>query len=139
MAVKSAREIISQDELEIRDLIEQWVASVRAEDREGIRAAHDSEILMFDVPPPFSSQGLEEYMATWELFFSRSERAASFGLANVKVTAGNDVGFATATGRCADFDAAGKGQPLQFRLTMGFRKTEGRWRIVHEHHSVPAE
>jgi uncharacterized protein (TIGR02246 family) len=139
MAVESARETASQDEIAIRALIERWVAAVRAENREEIRAEHHPEILMFDVPPPFLSQGLDAYMATWELFFSRAERAASFGLRDVKVTAGNDVGFATATGRCADFDSAGKQEQLQFRLTMGFRKVAGRWRIVHEHHSLPAE
>jgi ketosteroid isomerase-like protein len=138
MAVKRAQEASSQDEMEIGALIDRWVAAIRAENREAIRAEHDSEILMFDVPPPFLSQGMDAYMATWELFFSRAERAASFGLRDVKVTAGKDVGFATATGRCVDFDAAGKRDELAFRLTMGFRKIAGRWRIVHEHHSVPA-
>jgi uncharacterized protein (TIGR02246 family) len=139
MSVKSARKTASQDEKEIRALIEDWVAAVRAENREAIRAEHDPEILMFDVPPPFSSQGLDAYMATWELFFSRPERAPSFGLRDVKVTAGNDVGFATASGRCLDLaPAAGKRDELAFRLTMGFRKIDGRWRIVHEHHSLPA-
>jgi ketosteroid isomerase-like protein len=78
-------------------------------------------------------------MATWELFFSQPDRAASFGLRDVKVTAGNDVGFATASGRCVDIAPAGKRGELEFRLTMGFRKSDGRWRIVHEHHSLPAE
>jgi ketosteroid isomerase-like protein len=27
---------------------------------------------------------------------------------------------------------------LQFRLTMGLRKIDGQWRIMHEHHSLPA-
>jgi uncharacterized protein (TIGR02246 family) len=139
MSEKSVRETSSQDEKEIRALIEEWVAAVRAENREAIRAEHDPEILMFDVPPPFSSQGLDAYMATWELFFSQPERAASFGLRDVKVTAGNDVGFATASGRCVDIAPAGKRGELEFRLTMGFRKSDGRWRIVHEHHSLPAE
>jgi ketosteroid isomerase-like protein len=138
MAVKSAMETSSRPEMEIRVLVERWVAAVRAENREVIRAEHDPQILMFDVPPPFLSQGLDAYMATWELFFSRAERAASFQLRDVKVTAGNDVGFATATGRCLDIDAAGKRDELEFRLTMGFCKIDGRWRIVHEHHSVPA-
>jgi hypothetical protein len=30
------------------------------------------EVLMFDVPPPFLSRGLDAYMATWGTFFSRS-------------------------------------------------------------------
>jgi uncharacterized protein (TIGR02246 family) len=139
MSPENVRRTASQDEKEIRALIERWIAAVRAQDREEIRAEHDPEILMFDVPPPFLSQGLDAYMATWELFFTRAERAASFGLRDVEVTAGNDVGFATATGRCTDFDSAGKHEQLQFRLTMGFRKVAGRWRIVHEHHSLPAE
>jgi ketosteroid isomerase-like protein len=25
-----------------------------------------------------------------------------------------------------------------FRLTVGFRKVDGNWRITHEHHSEPA-
>jgi ketosteroid isomerase-like protein len=25
-----------------------------------------------------------------------------------------------------------------FRLTVGLRKTDGDWRIAHEHHSIPA-
>jgi hypothetical protein len=27
---------------------------------------------------------------------------------------------------------------LDFRLTISFRKFNGNWRVVHEHHSVPA-
>ncbi len=30
------------------------------------------------------------------------------------------------------------GKPLEFRLTMGLRKIGGKWRVVHEHHSLPA-
>ncbi len=53
------------------------------------------------------------------------------------VTAGRDVAFATAIGRCGDL-SSGKLEKLEFRLTMGFRKIDGRWRITHEHHSLPA-
>jgi ketosteroid isomerase-like protein len=36
---------------------------------------------------------------------------------------------------------AGKsGEPfqLQVRLTMGLRKVNGSWTVLHEHHSIPA-
>jgi ketosteroid isomerase-like protein len=59
----------SNDELEIRKLIEQWAKAVREENRAAIRADHDPNILMLDVPPPFLSRGLDDYMATWENFF----------------------------------------------------------------------
>jgi len=128
-----------KDEMDIKVLIERWAKAVREEDRAGIRADHDLEMLMFDVPPPFLSRGLDAYMATWEEFFSCAEKPVAFDFHDVQVTAGNDVAFATAIGRCASFDAKGKREDLEFRLTMCFRKVNGRWRIMHEHHSLPAE
>ena len=126
------------DEAQIRALIERWSKAVRDENRAAIRADHDAEILMFDVPPPFLSRGLDAYMATWETFFASAEKPVSFAFHDVEVTCGADVAFATATGRCVNIDTNGKREPLEFRLTMGLRKIDGKWRIVHEHHSLPA-
>jgi uncharacterized protein (TIGR02246 family) len=129
----------SPSEIEIRDLIEKWAKAVRDQDLAGIRNDHDPDILMFDVPPPFRSRGIEQYMATWDLFFSSVEKPVQFNVTDIEVTAGADVGFATATGHCVPINSTGQREPLEFRLTMGLRKVDGRWRIVHEHHSVPAE
>ena len=128
----------SRDEMEIQALITRWAKAVREEDRAGIRADHDSGILMFDVPSPFLSRGLDAYMATWETFFSHVEKPVVFDFHDVKITAGKDVAFATATGRCVNIDSNGDPEKLEFRLTMGLRKVDGRWRVMHEHHSLPA-
>jgi uncharacterized protein (TIGR02246 family) len=127
-----------KDETEIKALIDRWAKAVREENRTAIRADHDENILMFDVPPPFLSQGLDAYMATWETFFARAERPVAFHFTDVEVTAGSDVAFATAVGHCVDIDPSGLREELKFRLTMGLRKIDGRWRILHEHHSLPA-
>ena len=126
------------DEAELRGLIGRWSKAVRDEDMAGIRADHDPEILMFDVPPPFQVRGLNAYMATWKTFFAWSTRPVTFDFDDVKVTAGTDVAFATAIGRCSGKERNGETIQLAFRLTMGFRKRNGQWCIVHEHHSVPA-
>jgi len=129
----------SKDEMDIHALIERWAKAVREEDRAGIRADHDSEMLMFDVPPPFLSRGLDAYMATWEEFLSCSEKPVVFDFRDVKITAGKDVAFATAIGHCVSVGQNDKREELEFRLTMGLRKMDGSWRIMHEHHSLPAE
>jgi uncharacterized protein (TIGR02246 family) len=126
------------DEAQIHALIERWTKAVRDEDRAAIRANHDPDILMFDVPPPFLSRGLEAYMATWEKFFSSPEKPVTFAFQDVQVTCGQEVAFATALGRCVDIDLNGKREPLEFRLTIGLRKIGGQWRVTHEHHSLPA-
>jgi uncharacterized protein (TIGR02246 family) len=122
----------------IRTLIERWTHAVQQEDLATIRADHDPDILMFDVPPPFMSRGLDAYMATWQLFFSCVAKPVSFSFEDIEVTAGSDVAFATAKGSCINIDHAGKREPLEFRLTMGLKKIDGKWRIMHEHHSLPA-
>jgi ketosteroid isomerase-like protein len=48
------------------------------------------------------------------------------------------VAFATAVGHWINTERNGDETNLKFRLRMGFRKHGGRWRIVHEHHSLPA-
>jgi ketosteroid isomerase-like protein len=59
----------SEDEAAIRKVIESWTAAVRRQDLPGILQNHSSDIVMFDVPPPFQSRGIEAYRQSWDLFF----------------------------------------------------------------------
>jgi uncharacterized protein (TIGR02246 family) len=138
MTKKKAQGVLSKDEVDIRKLIERWAKAVRDGDWTGIRQDHAPDILMFDVPLPLLSQGLDSYMATWERFLSWSDKPVAFDLHDVRITAGKDVAFATALGRCAGVDANSRREELTFRLTMCFRKMWGRWHVMHEHHSLPA-
>jgi ketosteroid isomerase-like protein len=129
---------LSNDVHQIRALIDRWADAVRRVDLPAIRADHDANILMFDVPPPFLSRGIDAYMATWQLFFANVEKPVVFSFEDIEITAGADVAFATAKGRCVNIDRAGKREPLEFRLTIGLKKIDAKWRVMHEHHSLPA-
>jgi ketosteroid isomerase-like protein len=128
----------STDETQIRELIENWAKAVRARNLDGILVDHSPEILMFDVPPPIQSNGIEAYKKTWDLFFAWSRDSGVFDISELDITAGDDVAFATAMMRCAGTEANGDKVELDFRLTIGLRKIDGRWTVVHEHHSIPA-
>jgi ketosteroid isomerase-like protein len=130
--------VLKNDEAELRTLITRWAQAVRDKDMAGIRADHDPDILMFDVPPPLLSRGIEDYMASWPQFLNWSTKPMKFEFSDLEIVAGEDVAFATAVGHCNGNEEDGEPEELLFRLTMGFRKQNGRWRIVHEHHSVPA-
>ncbi len=62
----------TSNEHEIRRLVEDCAAAVRARDVEGAVAHHAGDIVMFDVPLPLQSRGTEEYRKTWELFFANN-------------------------------------------------------------------
>lgn len=128
-------------ESQIRTLIEAWADAVRRHDYPGILAHHDEDIVMFDVPPPLQSRGMDAYRKTWDLFFKCHEPSQAFDIEELAITAGDDVAFAVAIMRCGSATASEPPAPgggFLFRLTIGLRKIAGDWRITHEHHSVPS-
>jgi ketosteroid isomerase-like protein len=126
------------DEIVIRDLIEGWARAVRRKNLDGILAHHSPEILMFDLPPPIQAVGIEAYKKSWDLFFNWSKDPCVFDIVELKVTAGQEVAFATALMRCSGTEKNGEEIDLDFRVTIGLRKIEGSWTVMHEHHSIPA-
>jgi uncharacterized protein (TIGR02246 family) len=134
----SANDDRGTDEAVIRDLVENWARAVRIKNLDGILANHSPDMLMFDVPPPIQSKGIEAYRKTWDLFFSWSQDSGLFDISEMNITAGNDVAFVTALMRCAGTEPNGDKMELEFRLTIGLRKIDGQWIVMHEHHSIPA-
>lgn len=128
---------LSKQEAEVRQLVENWAAAVREKNRDAILAHHSSDFVMFDVPPPFQSVGLEAYKKTWELFFANTKPGV-FDVQELHVTAGETVAFCYATMKCED-RVNGEYVPLNFRLSIGLEKVDGQWTIKHEHHSVPSD
>jgi uncharacterized protein (TIGR02246 family) len=130
----------SNDEAAIRRVIEDWALAVRAKNLGGVVARHTDDVLMFDVPPPVAVRGMAAYRETWPPFFEAlTEGDAAFDIAELNVTAGDTVAFATALLRCASAEEQAKDGTPRLRLTLGLRKVDGAWHIAHEHHSFPSD
>src|ERR671923_940871 len=130
---------MTDDQDQIRKLIEQWAAAVHAGDMDRVLADHAHDIVMFDVPPPYEGvRGIDAYRDTWPPFFEWQARGASFEIVSLDVTAGDDVAFAHALLRCGTQEELDK-DLITDRLTIGLRKERGRWLVAHEHHSFPAK
>ena len=127
-----------REEAAVRQVVENWASAVRNRSLPAILRNHSPDILMFDVPPPFQSKGIDAYKKTWDLFFSCAPEPVVFDIREMRITTGSDVAFVAAAMRCTERQASGEDAALDFRLTIGLRKIEGQWVIVHEHHSVPA-
>ena len=122
---------------EIEEIISKWAQAVRDEDLAAIRAHHAEDFLMFDVPPPDDViRGLESYRETWPPFFEWQAQAV-FEIQSLEVVVGQDVAFAYALLRCGSPADFARNPELRLRLTVGLRKVDGRWLVLHEHHSFP--
>jgi|SRR6185437_6222516 len=128
------------NEMQIRNRVEAWIRSIQEHDIKGILAWHHPHIAMYDVPPPFQSNGLDAYRKTWEEFLPALEKGAhAFQLMDLQITAGEDVAIAYSPMKCVYQDKATGRTELDFRLTIGFKKIDGEWWFIHEHHSIPAD
>lgn len=134
----STNNIDTRDETAIRELVENWARAVRAKDYDGILANHSKDIVMFDVPPPFESRGIESYRKTWDLFFSWAADPPIFEIKQMEINASSDIAFIYALMHCSEREKGGETVELDFRLTVGLRKIDGKWTVLHEHHSIPA-
>ncbi len=125
---------------EIRRLIGAWAESVRARELDGILVGHADHIVLFDVPGPVQSRGIEAYERSWrDQFFHWFGDAGVFDIDELEITAGDDVAFCHALIHCAGTEPTGRrGELLNVRLSVGLVKVDGAWTVVHEHHSEPS-
>lgn len=128
----------TDNETQIRQLVEDWAAAVRNGDLIAILAHHAGNIVMYDVPKPFQSVGLDAYRKTWNTFFAYT-RPGVFDIQELNIVADEKVAFCYATMKCADKSNSAEYVDLDFRLTIGLKKINGQWTILHEHHSIPSE
>jgi ketosteroid isomerase-like protein len=119
------------NETAIRDLIDDWSEAIQNGEIDRVVANRTKDIIMFDVPEPIQETGIDAYRETWKLFFAHNKAGPDcFRISELKIVAGDQVAFAHGLLTIGGGDA-------HCRLTIGFRKTEAEWRVVHEHHSIP--
>lgn len=128
----------SSNEIQIRQLVENWALAVRNRELPNILAYHSKDIVMYDVPKPFQSVGIDAYRDTWDTFFAFTKPGV-FDIQQLTVVADNSVAFCFATMKCEDKSGGNDYVELDFRLTIGLQKINNQWTVVHEHHSIPSE
>lgn len=123
----------------VRELITSWVDAVQSGDLEGVLRQHHPDVMMFDVPPPHRGvRGIDEYRDSWGPFFDwLRTNDVVFALDELEVMADDQVAFAYALVRCGSPTDLEANPDNRLRVTVGLRKVDGRWLVVHEHHSFP--
>jgi uncharacterized protein (TIGR02246 family) len=120
----------------IRKLITDWAHAVHVGDMDTLLKDHDSDIVMFDVPPPHRGvRGIDDYRDVWPPFFEWQRQGSQFEILELDVTASDTVAFAWALLRVGTAEDYEKEPDRWMRLTIGLRKRDGHWVVTHEHHS----
>jgi uncharacterized protein (TIGR02246 family) len=127
----------AHDETSIRELIERWAAAIRARDATRVVTHTSPDTAIFGVRDEVLTWGNAAYRKSWDSFLASNAEAVALDVDELSITAGVDVAFCHALIYCANAAPGGLRWKLALRLTIGLRKVDERWIVVHEHHSVP--
>jgi len=130
---------LMQDEAQIRQLVTEKEALMRAKDADGLVSQYAPEIVQFDLAPPLQHSGPAVLDPSGvRAWFSTFDGPLDYEVRDLAVTAGENVAFCTSLERLtATPQGSAESFTLWVRSTVGLRKIDGTWRITHEHSSTP--
>lgn len=127
----------ASDQAQIRRLLDNWVQALRAKDVNGVMSHYAPDILVFDLAPPLQYRGADECRKNWEAWFPTFRGPIGYELRDLSITANGDIAFCHSFNRIRGTRTNDEGTDVWVRATVCCRKIDGKWKIVHEHESVP--
>jgi len=131
------RERDMTDEQSIRAVIDARIAALEAGDGSAAVAPLSPGIVAFEVAGPLvmPPEQVRDASAT-EAWLGSFDGPVRIEVDELAIHVGGDVAFAHSLNRLA---GSRGGQPIDLwlRSTLGFRRADGEWTIVHAHTSVP--
>lgn len=129
----------TKNEAAIRELINGFVSAIRAKDIDGVMSVFAPQVVSFDFGPPLQHGGGETFSKRWRELFESYQSPIDYEIRDLSITAGDDVAFSHSLNRVGGTMKNGQKSDRWLRWTACYQKTNGKWLIIHEHVSVPAD
>jgi uncharacterized protein (TIGR02246 family) len=129
----------ASEEGQIRQLLDQWGKALRAKDLNTLMSYYAPDILMFDIVLPLYYQGVDAYRKNFAAWFASVQGPIDYETRDLRLTIGDEVAFCHSLNQVRSTRITGEATETWVRVTVGFRKMAGTWRITHEHVSVPCD
>ena len=127
----------STEEAAIRDLIAARASTVNVADLEAMLVPIADDAVVFDVIGGLSITGKSAAREDAKAWLDLYDGPPRWEDREVTVAADGDIAFAHALSRVTGHRKDGVDVDMWFRTTLGMRRIDGEWRIVHDHGSVP--
>jgi uncharacterized protein (TIGR02246 family) len=129
----------TNDENDIRQRIESYVAAIRDKDLERVMSIFAPDLVSFDLEPPLQHLGASAKRKNWASAFAAYQHPLGYEIRDLTITVGEDVAFAWGLNRISGALKNGNRADYWVRWTACFRKIDGTWLIVHDQVSVPLD
>ncbi|MCW3477956.1 nuclear transport factor 2 family protein [Neisseriaceae bacterium JH1-16] len=116
-------------------------AAVLAKDVDAFVALYDEDVRVFDMWGSWSLRGTAAWRAmTADWFGSLGDERVLVVAYEVESTVAGEMAIGHAILSYAAVDAEGRTlRSLNNRITMALRRSDGAWKIIHEHTSAPVD
>jgi ketosteroid isomerase-like protein len=126
-------------EQQIRDVIADWVEDTKKGRKDDVLRHHTTDAVIYDPLPPLRYLSAEDYRKSFDIWWPETTGDGLFDLQDLQIFAGEDTAFAHAILRCGGTHIDGEAFEDLVRLTICFRRLDDRWRITHQHTSMPMQ
>jgi uncharacterized protein (TIGR02246 family) len=129
----------SPGDAELHAVIAERVRAVRAKDVEGLLSGYAPEVATFDLVVPLASQGIEAVRKRVTEWFASFQTPIEYEIRDVTLQRSGDLAFEHHFTHVQGTNRHGDTIDMWFRETVGYRRLDGRWRVTHQHSSVPLD
>jgi uncharacterized protein (TIGR02246 family) len=131
----------ANEEAEIRKMLDSWNKAFQAKDVDKIMSFYvkGNDLIAYDVIPPLDVVGSDAYRKNYETFLAAYDGPITSEFRDLRIIASSRIAFVHSLERVSGTLKGGQKSELWVRATSGLRKINGKWLIVHDHISVPAD
>jgi uncharacterized protein (TIGR02246 family) len=122
---------------EIAALIERCAQAFRDKDVDAVMACHTDDVVVFDCHSQFEAKGAPAVRAFLEACMPHMRGPIVNEVHELSIDAGREVAVAHYHMRTSCCDTEGAEHGGWLRVTLGLRRTAGRWLAGHAHISAP--
>jgi ketosteroid isomerase-like protein len=127
----------AQAEKELRAITDEWLKALRAKDVDGLMRHYAPDVLTFDIAPPLRVRGADTVRGNWAVWLKTFDGPLNYEMRDLALEVDGSVAFCHSVNRINGKRTDGSVTDVWIRVTVGFRKTGGAWKVVHEHVSTP--
>lgn len=124
-------------ESELRALIDERVKAIASRDAQYLADAQDPEVLAFNVLPPLRLRGSDQVAEQTRAWFDGYADGPGYEVHDLRIDVDGSVGSTAFLYHVTGTLHSGDEVSMWVRATLVWKKIDGRWRIVHDHESIP--
>jgi ketosteroid isomerase-like protein len=124
------------DEEEIRGLLQDWFASSRSKDLDGLMRGIAPEITSYEHDAPLQYVGRDAVREVCRAGLDASDEV-DWDIPDLEVIVRGDIAVTWGLNRMRGKASDGRSFELWSRGTRIFQKRDGRWAMIHQHVSFP--